>query len=243
MEPKKRGRKKVVKDVVVRQEPVSLDLIKDVILKGDLRQFSPEQKVKYYTQVCTSLGLNPFTKPFDMIVLNDREVLYPNKGAAEQLRKIHGISIVDMHKTQNGPIYEVTVKAQDNTGRFEIATGSVPLTFKDGTPFPPEMLSNARMKAETKAKRRVTFALCGLGMLDETEIETIQYPDATYSDDNSEKMKKVEKLKSLPADIIEGLRLLGYKTDAAYLLCEQQGWDNEKIKSVVNQLVDKKNGN
>ena len=32
------------------------------------------------------------------------------------------------------------------------------------------------MKAETKAKRRATLSICGLGMLDETEIETI--PDA-----------------------------------------------------------------
>src|SRR5574343_296815 len=30
------------------------------------------------------------------------------------------------------------------------------------------------MKAETKAKRRVTLSICGLGMLDETETATIQ---------------------------------------------------------------------
>jgi hypothetical protein len=29
------------------------------------------------------------------------------------------------------------------------------------------------MKAVTKAKRRVTLSICGLGMLDETEVETI----------------------------------------------------------------------
>ena len=32
---------------------------------------------------------------------------------------------------------------------------------------------NALMKAVTKAKRRVTLSICGLGMLDETEVETI----------------------------------------------------------------------
>src|SRR5690606_24912460 len=37
-------------------------------------------------------------------------------------------------------------------------------------------LANAYMKAETKAKRRVTLSICGLGWLDETETETI--PDA-----------------------------------------------------------------
>ena len=34
-------------------------------------------------------------------------------------------------------------------------------------------LANAQMKAVTKGKRRLTLSLCGLGWLDETEIETI----------------------------------------------------------------------
>ena len=39
---------------------------------------------------------------------------------------------------------------------------------------PFNALANAIMKAETKAKRRVTLSICGLGMLDETELETIK---------------------------------------------------------------------
>ena len=35
------------------------------------------------------------------------------------------------------------------------------------------MLVNAKLKAITKAKRRVTLSICGLGFLDETEIDTI----------------------------------------------------------------------
>ena len=42
------------------------------------------------------------------------------------------------------------------------------------------------MKAETKAKRRVTLSLCGLGILDETEIDTVppggDIVDATLTD-------------------------------------------------------------
>jgi hypothetical protein len=34
-------------------------------------------------------------------------------------------------------------------------------------------MANALMKAETKAKRRVTLSICGLGMLDESEVESI----------------------------------------------------------------------
>jgi hypothetical protein len=36
-----------------------------------------------------------------------------------------------------------------------------------------EALEIAFLKAETKSKRRVTLSICGLGMLDETEVETI----------------------------------------------------------------------
>ena len=52
---------------------------------------------------------------------------------------------------------------------------------------------NAKLKAITKAKRRVTLSICGLGFLDETEIETIptgvhsqpQQIEAGTPDDNS----------------------------------------------------------
>jgi hypothetical protein len=36
-----------------------------------------------------------------------------------------------------------------------------------------EALANAIMKCETKAKRRVTLSICGLGLLDELDVETL----------------------------------------------------------------------
>jgi hypothetical protein len=44
-----------------------------------------------------------------------------------------------------------------------------------------DALANALMKAETKAKRRVTLSLAGLGWLDETEIASI--PDVRIGED------------------------------------------------------------
>jgi hypothetical protein len=52
--------------------------------------------------------------------------------------------------------------------RQDESTGVVALAGLRG-----EALANARMKAETKAKRRVTLSLCGLGWLDETEVEDV----------------------------------------------------------------------
>jgi hypothetical protein len=68
-------------------------------------------------------------------------------------------------------VYVVTASGQDRTGRTDTSTGAVTIGTLKG-----DALANALMKAETKAKRRLTLSICGLGILDETEIETI--PDA-----------------------------------------------------------------
>ena len=70
-------------------------------------------------------------------------------------------------KTVEG-VYLVTAKGRDKTGRTDASTGAVTIAGLKG-----DNLANALMKAETKAKRRLTLSLCGLGMLDESELETI----------------------------------------------------------------------
>jgi hypothetical protein len=49
-------------------------------------------------------------------------------------------------------------------------------------PLGPDEKANAIMKAETKSKRRATLSICGLGFLDETEIETIRDAATTPAD-------------------------------------------------------------
>lgn len=143
-------------------------IIKSLVLDGDLSKMSDEQKVLYYNQFCQSLGLNPLTQPFQLIKFQGKERLYATKDCTEQLRKIYGVSITDVHGQELKDTYMVTAKAQDRTGKTDAATGLVSIANLKG-----DALANAIMKAETKAKRRVTLSICGLGMLDETEIETI----------------------------------------------------------------------
>jgi hypothetical protein len=64
-------------------------------------------------------------------------------------------------------IYTVTARAEDMTGRTDESCGVVSLKGFQG-----EARSNKIMCAETKAKRRVTLSICGLGWLDETEVES-----------------------------------------------------------------------
>lgn len=140
-------------------------ILERVIIGGDLSPLQPADRVRYYRAVCESIGVNPLTKPFEYLTLNGRLVLYARKDCTDQLRNRDGVSITDLSPQQVGDLYVVTVKAANREGRTDMATGAVNIKGLAG-----EGLANAMMKAETKAKRRVTLSLCGLGMLDETEV-------------------------------------------------------------------------
>lgn len=144
------------------------ELMESVVVGGDLAQLTPAQRLDYYRNVCESVGLNPFTKPFAYIRLNGKLTLYALKDAADQLRKINGISIRIVNQQQVGDLYTVTVEASTVDGRIDSDMGAVAIKGKSG-----DDLANAMMKAITKAKRRVTLSVAGLGWLDETELETI----------------------------------------------------------------------
>jgi hypothetical protein len=150
------------------------DLIERVVIKGDLRQLTPEQKSNYYFKVCESLGLNPLTKPFAYITLNGKEVLYALRDCTDQLRNIHGVSVEELSENERAGIFIVTAKVRNTKGRTDVATGAVSITNLRG-----ELLANALMKAETKAKRRATLSICGLGFLDETEVGDIPGAETT----------------------------------------------------------------
>ena len=154
--------------LAVQKTGIDALTIENVLLKGDLRGLTPPQKIAYYQKVCESLGLNPLTQPFAYIVLNGKEVLYAKRDAAEQLRKVHGISITIPAREVIEGCYVVTARATMPNGRTDESTGAVAVDNLKG-----EARANALLKAETKAKRRVTLSIVGLGMLDETEVETI----------------------------------------------------------------------
>ena len=146
--------------------------IEKALIGGDLAPLSTEDRLQYYTKVCDSVGLNPLTKPFLYIKLNGKLQLYAAKDCTDQLRKIHDISIAITDTKIVEDIYLVTVVANEkNTNRQDSDMGFAKVTGLKG-----ENLGNAMLKAVTKAKRRVTLSICGMGMLDETEVDDI--PDS-----------------------------------------------------------------
>jgi|TARA_R100000501_G_C2630046_1_gene125095 hypothetical protein len=143
--------------------------IEKALIGGDLAPLSTEDRLQYYTKVCDSVGLNPLTKPFLYIKLNGKLQLYAAKDCTDQLRKIHNISIEITDTRIVEDIYLVTVVATERkSGRPDSDMGFAKVTGLKG-----ENLGNAMLKAVTKAKRRVTLSICGMGMLDETEVDDI----------------------------------------------------------------------
>jgi hypothetical protein len=157
--------------------------IEQVLIGGDLALLKPEERLSYYNRLCESLGLNALTQPFQYIVLNGKLQLYAKKDCTEQLRKIHGVSITKVDPKQIGDLLVVVADAADRDGRVDSSTGAVTVKGcekkdRNGVvttyDLKGEDLANAMMKCETKAKRRVTLSICGLGMLDETEVQTLR---------------------------------------------------------------------
>lgn len=157
-------------ELAIVSPPAQADLtaIERVVVAGDLSKLTPDERWNYYRGVCQSVGLNPFTQPFLYITLGGKLVLYATKGAADQLRDNHHISIGKPAIDLSDGLCIVTVTATDRTGRTDSDLGIVPVENLRG-----DAKANAILKAVTKAKRRVTLSMCGLGMLDETEVETI----------------------------------------------------------------------
>jgi hypothetical protein len=155
----------------------ALDLMERVVVGGDIAKLSAGQRLEYYRKVCESLGLNPLTQPFQYISLQGKLTLYATRACTDQLRRLNGVSVAIVSRETVGDVYIVTAQATDKHGRKDEATGAVAIGNLKG-----DALANALMKAETKAKRRVTLSIVGLGWLDETEVETIPGAQAVTMD-------------------------------------------------------------
>ena len=143
-------------------------ILESLVIRGDLGGLSPQQKVEYYGYRCAQVGLDPSAKPFDLMVFQGKQVLYANKSCTEQLIAKHGLSTQIVAREKVDDIYCVHARVTGSDGRFSENMGAVPLKGLQG-----DAMANALLKATTKAVRRTVLAHCGLGMLDESEVETI----------------------------------------------------------------------
>lgn len=139
-----------------------------LVTDGDASKLNDAQKLAYYKARCEVAGLDYRAQPFAYIRLNGKLTLYALKACTDQLAAKHGIRCEILSQVTEEGIRVVTVRATAADGRQTDEIGAVAVKGLQG-----EALCNAYMKCATKAKRRATLAICGLGMLDETELDTI----------------------------------------------------------------------
>lgn len=170
-------------------------LVEKVLIAGDLSVLTADQRMDYYLKVCESVGLNPLTKPFDYLMMKDgkdkmKMILYANRGCTDQLRAVKGVSVEIVSRDLFGDVYVVTARASI-AGRTDESTGAVSVRglYGDG-------LANKYMTAETKAKRRVTLSICGLGLLDESEVSTIPGAERADVDTTTGEIRPVARMTS-----------------------------------------------
>lgn len=154
----------------VKSPPSSISpaIIASLVLTGDMKGLSETQKVEYYNYRCQQAGLDAAAKPFDLLVLNGKMILYANVGATQQLTSIHKLSHAITSRELVDGIYCVFCRVTGPDGRSTENMGAVEAGSLKG-----EAKANAYLKATTKAIRRSVLAHMGLGLMDETEVETI----------------------------------------------------------------------
>lgn len=169
--------------VVTAEQLSPEEELQKFLFYGDLSSLSIKQQNEYIFRLAKSMSLNPWTRPFDMLVLNGKMTVYTNKGAAAQLRDIKHITLKKVYAgalrlgdgiPPNPAVFEVEIEASipdehaEGGWRRGSNVGTVPIQDLRG-----EALSNAVLKCWTKAERRATLSIAGIAFPDETEVDTI----------------------------------------------------------------------
>ena len=205
-------------------------VIERVVTAGDLSKLSAHERVNYYNAVCRSLKLNPLTQPLQFITLNGKLVLYARKECADQLRSIYGVSITKLETTTNEGVFEVLAHARNKEGREDADMGATSIAGLKG-----DVLVNAKLKAITKAKRRVTLSICGLGYLDETEIETIPGAEAINVNLATGEIEEPKKVNGNGREHI--IKTVTAVNDLINELNKGYGVDHKDIQARMKELV------
>lgn len=163
------GQTKTLAAVSAAEDEKMIHEVERVIIGGDLRGLQPGQRLWYYGYRARHAGLDPLSQPFNW--LSNRRTggvsLYLNKEGAAQLRKKNNVSIEIVSAQEAGDYFEVRARAAID-GRFDEDFGGASLRGLTG-----DDRMNAKALAYTRAKRRVTISIVGLGILDESEVSGV----------------------------------------------------------------------
>ena len=156
-------------------KPLDPAAVRSIILDKNVRGLSEDQRAAYIVELCEHIGISWLSKPFDFIPAKKGGglIVYANKDCAAQLRKVYGVTLKIGETWEAGGNIFVRIHARDKFGREDEDIGFAPIKSKVGEDY-----GDAYLKAVTKGKRRVTLSICGLGFLDETEVEAVDIHSA-----------------------------------------------------------------
>jgi hypothetical protein len=236
-------------------------LDKVIELNGDLTNLNDRERKIYYYYMCDKIGLDPETRPFGYFNLDGKVILYATKACSDQLRFKHGISTKNLEVYFHNNIVYCKATIVDKEGREETAIGAEILE-NDGK----LNIADKIMKAETKAKRRATLSMFAIGMLDETEIYSIQNKnyesnngsnpfffnktDVNHNPLKSENQKSetikekinirdedLEKFKNLPENIKEKIKETNLSQEEAIDICKKNNWSERAIIIALDKII------
>lgn len=150
-----------------------LQEIEKLIAQGDISPMTPVQRLGYMRSMCKLLGISMLGQPFDFIKFDGKVQMFANAKCAAQLRAVYKISIKIISCERIDGLYVTNVEAVTGKGRSDADIGAINIKGLSG-----KALENAMMKGVTKAKRRVTLSLCGLGMLDSDTAKELAEQEA-----------------------------------------------------------------
>jgi hypothetical protein len=140
----------------------------ELVIQGDVSQLSPVQRVQYYVARCQAAGLDPATRPFDLLKTRDgKYILYPNANACQQKADQRGINLDVRSREVIDDLFVVTMRGVTRDHRSLERMGAVSLAGLHG-----QAKADAMMKAETKAARRVVLGLTGLAGSSDDDLPT-----------------------------------------------------------------------
>src|SRR5690242_9829798 len=217
--------------IVKRKEVEAITLpnkVEEALIGGNLAQLSPEERLSLYKATCKSLRLNPLTNPFCYILIKgwddeaEKLILYAAKNCTDQLRAIYGITTVpgSLKQWREEGMLKASISVRMRNGRTDSDIGIIPMEryikkYNKTYPLTGVQLANAEMHVVTKAKRRATLSICGLGgIVDESELDTMKViggttPDGRifrYQDGDGEVQTPREKAKAVAEEKIAELR-------------------------------------
>jgi len=226
---------------------ISEAILEKVLLGEDLSKLSQEELMQYILQICHSKKLDPASKPFATLTLKGKKILYATKEATSQLSSVHKISTritaKEILKEGEEVIYAVSATSETPDGRSQDNIGAVPLMaikydvrgkpLYDAKGAPVRVLLqgdafvNAMLKAVTKAKRRSILDIAGIGLLDETEIESI--PSAPG------RVKYMTEIESAPD--ASGRKVVEYISEQSarelHSVAKLNGWSLEQLSDYL----------